>query len=193
MDWSLSPYHFFAFMEIFLRHLRQPDPGGFTTRHGRPTPPDGNIPNKRYLQHTRWTGAKILPNVEDLPLHGDPGARAGPPPPRRPPSHQARPTPPPHQGFLGADRDGTPHGHRHRHGNRLLFCTCRKFSGACEANPNPPMTRYSNKQRASSKGALVDRGYNRHFTCFSLSRLHDSSSASCTPSLATSGAEAEYA
>jgi hypothetical protein len=66
MGWSLSPYHFCAFTDIFLRHPRQPDPGGFTTRHGMPTHPDGNIPNKRNLRHTRWTGAKILPYAEDF-------------------------------------------------------------------------------------------------------------------------------
>jgi hypothetical protein len=31
MKWSLSPYHFFAFTDTFVRHLRQPDPGGFRT------------------------------------------------------------------------------------------------------------------------------------------------------------------
>jgi hypothetical protein len=31
MGWSLSPYHFCAFTDTFLRHPRQPDPNGFTT------------------------------------------------------------------------------------------------------------------------------------------------------------------
>jgi hypothetical protein len=53
MGWSLSPYHFCAFTDTFARHLRQPDPGGYTTQRGRPTHPDGNIPSKRYLRHTR--------------------------------------------------------------------------------------------------------------------------------------------
>jgi hypothetical protein len=53
MGWSLNPYLFCAFADTFVRHLRQPDPNGFTTKHGRPTHPDGNTPSKRYLRHTR--------------------------------------------------------------------------------------------------------------------------------------------
>jgi hypothetical protein len=30
MGWSLNPYHFCAFTDTFVRHLRRPDPGGFT-------------------------------------------------------------------------------------------------------------------------------------------------------------------
>jgi hypothetical protein len=63
MGWSLSPYHLCAFTDTFVRHLRQPDPGGFTTHQGGPTQPDGDKPSKRFLRHTRWRGAKILPNL----------------------------------------------------------------------------------------------------------------------------------
>jgi hypothetical protein len=66
MGWSLSPYHFGALTDTFVRHLRQPDPGGFTTHHGRPTQPDGDMPSKRFLRHIRWRGAKILPYVDDF-------------------------------------------------------------------------------------------------------------------------------
>jgi hypothetical protein len=66
MGWSLSPYHFCAFTDTFVRHLRQPDPGGFTSRHGRSARPDANIPCKPYLRHTRRSGAKILPYVDDF-------------------------------------------------------------------------------------------------------------------------------
>jgi hypothetical protein len=45
MGWSLSPYHLCAFTDTFVRHLRQPDPGGFTTHQGRPTQPDGDRPS----------------------------------------------------------------------------------------------------------------------------------------------------
>jgi hypothetical protein len=68
MGLSISPYHFCAFTDTFMRHLRQPDPGGFTTQHGRPTHPDGSKPSKRYLRHTRWRGAKILPYIDDFLL-----------------------------------------------------------------------------------------------------------------------------
>jgi hypothetical protein len=68
MGWSLSPYHFCAFTDTFVRLLRQPDPGGFTTHRGRPTQPDGDRPSKRFLRHTRWRGAKILPYVDDFLL-----------------------------------------------------------------------------------------------------------------------------
>jgi hypothetical protein len=50
---SLNPYHFCAFKDTFVRHLRQPDPGGFTMKNGRPTNPDGSVPSKRYLRQTR--------------------------------------------------------------------------------------------------------------------------------------------
>jgi hypothetical protein len=53
---------------IRVRHVRQPDPGGFTTYHGRPTHPDGNMPSKRYLPNTRWRGAKILSYIDDFLL-----------------------------------------------------------------------------------------------------------------------------
>jgi hypothetical protein len=53
MGWLLSPYYFGAFTDNFVRHLRQPDPGGFTTHSGRPTHPDGNTPSKRYLRYTQ--------------------------------------------------------------------------------------------------------------------------------------------
>jgi hypothetical protein len=52
MGWSVIPYHSCAFSGTFVRHLRQPDPGGFTTHHGMPTYPYGNMPSKRYLRHT---------------------------------------------------------------------------------------------------------------------------------------------
>jgi hypothetical protein len=68
MGWSLSPYHFCAFTDTFVRHLRQPDPGGFTTHQGRPTQPDNDRPSKRFLRHTRWRGAKILPYVDGFLL-----------------------------------------------------------------------------------------------------------------------------
>jgi hypothetical protein len=53
MGWSLSPYHLCALTDTFVRHLRQPDLGGFTTRHGQPTNPEGNKASKRFLRHTR--------------------------------------------------------------------------------------------------------------------------------------------
>jgi hypothetical protein len=68
MGWSLSPYHFCVFTDTFVRHLRQPDPGGFTTHQGRPTQPDSDRPSERFLRHTRWRGAKILPYVDDFLL-----------------------------------------------------------------------------------------------------------------------------
>jgi hypothetical protein len=68
MGLSLSPNHFCAFTDTFVRHLRQPEPCGFTTHHGRPTHHDSNMPSKRYLWHTRWKGAKILPCVDDFLL-----------------------------------------------------------------------------------------------------------------------------
>jgi hypothetical protein len=66
MGWSLSPYHSCAFTDTFVRHLRQPDPGGFTTHHGQPTISEGNRPSKRFLQHTRGRGAKILPYFDEF-------------------------------------------------------------------------------------------------------------------------------
>jgi hypothetical protein len=68
MDRSLSSYYFCVFTDTFVRHLRQPDLGGFTTKHGRPTNPDGIVPSKRYLGHASWRGAKILSFVDDLLL-----------------------------------------------------------------------------------------------------------------------------
>jgi hypothetical protein len=68
MGWSLSPYHFCAFTDTFVRHLRQPDPGGFTKHHGRPTQPDGDKPSKSFLRHTRRRETKILPYVDDFLL-----------------------------------------------------------------------------------------------------------------------------
>jgi hypothetical protein len=69
MGWSLSPYHFCAFTDTFVRHLRQPDPGGFTTDQGRPTQKDGKSrPSKRFLRHKRWRGARILPYIDDFLL-----------------------------------------------------------------------------------------------------------------------------
>jgi hypothetical protein len=68
MGLSLSSYHFFTFTDTFVRHLRQSNPGGFATKNGRHTHPDGNIPSKCCLSHTRWRGAKILPYVDDFLL-----------------------------------------------------------------------------------------------------------------------------
>jgi hypothetical protein len=68
MGWLLNPYHFCAFKDTFVRNLRQPDPVGFSTHQGRSTHPDGDMPSTRFLRHTRWRGAKILPYVDDFLL-----------------------------------------------------------------------------------------------------------------------------
>jgi hypothetical protein len=68
MGWSLSPYHFCAFTDTFVRHLRQPDPGGFTTHQWQPQNAEGKRPSKCFLRHTRWRGAKFLPYVDDFLL-----------------------------------------------------------------------------------------------------------------------------
>jgi hypothetical protein len=68
MGWSPSPYHFCAFTDAFVRHVRQPDPGGSMTHQGRPTQSDGDTPSKRFLRHTRWRGSKFLPFVADFLL-----------------------------------------------------------------------------------------------------------------------------
>jgi hypothetical protein len=62
MGWSPSPCHVCAFTGTFVRHLRQPDPDGFTAKDGHRKHPDGNyIPSKPCLRHTRWRGATTLP------------------------------------------------------------------------------------------------------------------------------------
>jgi hypothetical protein len=66
MGWPLSPCYFCAFTDNFVRHLRQPDPGGFKTKSGRPTHPDGSAPSKFYLRRTRWKGDNTLPYVDDF-------------------------------------------------------------------------------------------------------------------------------
>jgi hypothetical protein len=127
MGWSLSHYHFCACTDTFERHLRQPDPGGFTTRLGMPTQPNGDIPSKRFLRHTRWRGAKILPYVYDFLLFAATRALALALRQRvdRLLTSLGNP-PPPLQGFLGTDTIWPPLRHRHRHINMLLLRTNSK-------------------------------------------------------------------
>eukprot|EP00873_Tetraselmis_striata_P013528 jgi/Tetstr1/433792/TSEL_002418.t1 len=57
MGWSLSPYYFVTLTQVFITHLRKPEP----------EPPSSSTQptrSKRYLRRTRWRGARILPYVD---------------------------------------------------------------------------------------------------------------------------------
>eukprot|EP00873_Tetraselmis_striata_P014675 jgi/Tetstr1/434939/TSEL_023935.t1 len=61
MGWSLSPYYFITLTQVFITHLRKPEP----------EPPSSSTQptrSKRYLRRTRWRGARILPYVDDFLL-----------------------------------------------------------------------------------------------------------------------------
>eukprot|EP00873_Tetraselmis_striata_P004943 jgi/Tetstr1/425207/TSEL_015668.t1 len=61
MGWSLSPYYFVTLTQVFITHLRKPEP----------EPPSSSTQptrSKRYLRRTRWRGARILPYVDDFLL-----------------------------------------------------------------------------------------------------------------------------
>eukprot|EP00873_Tetraselmis_striata_P021815 jgi/Tetstr1/442079/TSEL_003162.t1 len=61
MGWSLSPYYFVTLTQVFITHLRRPEP----------EPPSSSTQptrSKRYLRRTRWRGARILPYVDDFLL-----------------------------------------------------------------------------------------------------------------------------
>eukprot|EP00873_Tetraselmis_striata_P005540 jgi/Tetstr1/425804/TSEL_016183.t1 len=61
MGWSLSPYYFVTLTQVFITHLRKPEP----------EPPSSSTQptrRKRYLRLTRWRGARILPYVDDFLL-----------------------------------------------------------------------------------------------------------------------------
>eukprot|EP00873_Tetraselmis_striata_P025467 jgi/Tetstr1/445731/TSEL_033379.t1 len=61
MGWSLSPYYFVTLTQVFITHLRKPEPE---------PPSSSTLPtrSKRYLRRTRWRGARILPYVDDFLL-----------------------------------------------------------------------------------------------------------------------------
>eukprot|EP00873_Tetraselmis_striata_P036590 jgi/Tetstr1/456854/TSEL_043526.t1 len=61
MGWSLSPYYFVTLTQVFITHLRKPEP----------EPPSSSTQptrSKRYLRRTRWRGARNLPYVDDFLL-----------------------------------------------------------------------------------------------------------------------------
>eukprot|EP00873_Tetraselmis_striata_P038086 jgi/Tetstr1/458350/TSEL_044789.t1 len=61
MGWSLSPYYFVTHTQVFIAHLRKPEP----------EPPSSSTQptrSKRYLRRTRWRGARNLPYVDDFLL-----------------------------------------------------------------------------------------------------------------------------
>eukprot|EP00873_Tetraselmis_striata_P045957 jgi/Tetstr1/466221/TSEL_010779.t1 len=61
MGWSLSPYYFVTLTQVFITHLRKPEP----------EPPSSSTQptwSKRYLRRTRWRGARILLYVDDFLL-----------------------------------------------------------------------------------------------------------------------------
>eukprot|EP00873_Tetraselmis_striata_P001958 jgi/Tetstr1/422222/TSEL_013074.t1 len=61
MGWSLSPYYFVSLTQVFITHLRKPEPA----------PPSSSTQptrSKRYLRRTRRRGVCILPYVDDFLL-----------------------------------------------------------------------------------------------------------------------------
>eukprot|EP00873_Tetraselmis_striata_P025167 jgi/Tetstr1/445431/TSEL_033212.t1 len=61
MGCSLSPYYFVTHTQVFITHLRKPEP----------EPPSSSTQptrSKRLLRRTRWRGARILPHVDDFLL-----------------------------------------------------------------------------------------------------------------------------
>eukprot|EP00873_Tetraselmis_striata_P019320 jgi/Tetstr1/439584/TSEL_028011.t1 len=61
MGWSLSPYYFVTLTQVFITHLRKPEP----------EPPSSSTQparSKRYLRRTTWRGARILLYVDDFLL-----------------------------------------------------------------------------------------------------------------------------
>eukprot|EP00873_Tetraselmis_striata_P046504 jgi/Tetstr1/466768/TSEL_011238.t1 len=61
MGWSFSPYYFVTLTQVFITHLRKPEP----------EPPSSSTQptrSKRCLRQTRWRGARILPYVDDFLL-----------------------------------------------------------------------------------------------------------------------------
>eukprot|EP00873_Tetraselmis_striata_P036044 jgi/Tetstr1/456308/TSEL_043064.t1 len=61
MGWSLSPYYFVTLTQVFITHLRKPEPES-------PSSSTQPTRSKRYLRRTRWRGARILPYVDDFLL-----------------------------------------------------------------------------------------------------------------------------
>eukprot|EP00873_Tetraselmis_striata_P025854 jgi/Tetstr1/446118/TSEL_033718.t1 len=61
MGWSLSLHLFVTLTQVFITHLRkpEPEPPSLSTQPTR---------SKRYLRRTRWRGARILPYVDDFLL-----------------------------------------------------------------------------------------------------------------------------
>eukprot|EP00873_Tetraselmis_striata_P014952 jgi/Tetstr1/435216/TSEL_024135.t1 len=61
MGWSLSPYYFVTLTQVFITHLRKPEPEPLSSST-QPTR------SKRYLRRTKWRGARILPYADDFLL-----------------------------------------------------------------------------------------------------------------------------
>eukprot|EP00873_Tetraselmis_striata_P012232 jgi/Tetstr1/432496/TSEL_021870.t1 len=61
MGWSLSPYYFVTLTQVFITHLRKPEPES-------PSSSTQPTRSKPYLRQTRWRGARILPSVDDFLL-----------------------------------------------------------------------------------------------------------------------------
>jgi hypothetical protein len=156
MGWSLSPYHFCAFTYTFVRHLRQPDPGGFTRGEAcaaRRRQTEQAFPTTYAVARSKsLTLCRRLP-----PLRSHPSARSSAPSARRPPPHQPRPSSPSLQRFLGADAIRLPHGNRHRHSNMLLLRPNNKTSKARQTSPATTVTCYTSQQVAPCQGTPIIR------------------------------------
>eukprot|EP00873_Tetraselmis_striata_P016959 jgi/Tetstr1/437223/TSEL_025953.t1 len=61
MGWSLSPFYFIKFTEIFVTYLRKPEPE-------LPSSSTHATRSKRYLRRTGWRATRILPYVDDFLL-----------------------------------------------------------------------------------------------------------------------------
>eukprot|EP00873_Tetraselmis_striata_P010389 jgi/Tetstr1/430653/TSEL_020446.t1 len=56
-------------IEVFVRHLRAPEPPASLDRVGRPSPARPTLPKRltrRYLRNTRWKGARLLLYMDDF-------------------------------------------------------------------------------------------------------------------------------
>jgi hypothetical protein len=183
----LSPFYFCAFTDTFVRHLRQPDSGGFTTHQGRPTQPDGDMPSKRFVRHTRWRGAKILPYVDDYLLFAATRALA----------LTLRQRVDRLLTSLGLLSHPSPKINGNRHNTATTWASTSKQQHVTSSHQQhnfrsspSKLGSYSNVLHEQGDGSVSrnsSHSYVRRGTIFSPSRLQDSFCANCTPYSATSG------
>lgn len=66
--WSLSPYVFQQFTNVFIRHLRDPEAAGAPEEEGPPAQISRKARRRWFRRRRRRTGARLLPFADDFAL-----------------------------------------------------------------------------------------------------------------------------